>query len=199
MNEPALEAVVRTGRKVHGGLAALGSCAIALLAVTGCSSNTTDGSPQSSAPASSSASTLAKFDPCQDIPQSVLTAENLENRGPDNSKAAETTWTGCGFQDRQADGYDVRIVTTNLTLDQIKAKYPDTYREQNFGSRRAAFYTLFPSLGTTSCVLNIELASGTLEFDLSNPKSAKKTGQMDTCALLTNLAGQVVASIPAGA
>lgn len=199
MNEPASTAAVGTSRTIRGGLTALGSCVIALLTVAGCSSNTTDGSPQSSVPATSSASVPAKFDPCQDIPQSVLTAENLENRGPENSKAAETTWTGCGFQDRQADGYDVRIVTTNLTLEQIKAKYPDTYREQSIGSRRAAFYALHPSLGTTSCVLNVELASGTLEFDLSNPKSATKTGQMDTCALLTNLAGQVVAAIPAGA
>ncbi|MFI6045319.1 DUF3558 domain-containing protein [Nocardia sp. NPDC051321] len=177
-------------------LAAIGASAVctSALILTGCTNTGGDRATVSSSSASSSRVESAKFDPCTDIPQSVLSAEGLENRGPENSKNSSTTWTGCGYQ--VSDGYDARIVTTNLTLDQIKAKYPDTYRERVFGSRRAAFYTLFPSLGSTSCVLNVELASGTLEFDLSNQKSAKKTGQLDTCGLLTNLAEQVVAAIP---
>lgn len=188
---------ISASRPRRAAIAASAVCAIALV-VTGCTSTDGDNAPTPSASsAPSSPVESAKFDPCTDIPQSVLSAEGLENRGPDNSQNESTTWTGCGYQ--VSGGYDVRIVTTNLTLDQIKTKFPDSYREQNFGGRRAAFYTLFPSLGAASCVVNVEMASGTLEFDLANQKSRPKTGQLDSCSLLTNLVQQTVAAIPPGA
>ncbi|MEV0294905.1 DUF3558 domain-containing protein [Nocardia sp. NPDC050710] len=183
--------------RLHSGRAwTVAACALVVVAV-GCTDSGGSTTPTSSLAAATSTAKPAKFDPCTDIPESVLRKEDLENRGVENRKTGEITWTGCGFQ--QDKGYDVRIVATSVTLDKLKEKYPDSYREQYFGGRKAAFYTLFPSLGSTSCVLNVELSSGTIEFDLSNQKSNQRTGHLDTCGLLTGLVEQVVPAIPPGA
>jgi len=49
-----------------------------------------------------------------------------------------------------------------------------------------------------ACTLNVEMHGGSLEFNLSNPSSSKKTGHLDTCELTRALAEQVVPAIPAG-
>lgn len=170
----------------------------AVLFAAGCGNGDTPGSGGTST-ASTSAVEAAKFDPCTDIPESVLSVDNLKRGQVENSKAGDVTWTGCSYVERQGNGYAVRIVTTNLTLERIKAKYPDSYRESDFAGRKGAFYALHPDSGTESCTANIEMAAGTLEFDMDNPKSAPKTGTQEPCDLLTKLARQVVPTIPAGA
>ncbi|MFE3445006.1 DUF3558 domain-containing protein [Nocardia sp. NPDC059180] len=186
-----------TGRLYRS--AAATGCALAL-AATGCGSGTTGTAvPTSSVEAQPSTAQPASFDPCTDIPQAILDAENLANQGPDTSRSGEITWTGCSFRDKQADGYDVRVVNTTLTLDQLQKKFADSYRETTFSGRRAAYYALFPDLGSESCVVNVEMANGTLEFELYNPEVSSRTGDIPACDLVTDLAEQIVAVIPPGA
>ncbi|MFI9505540.1 DUF3558 domain-containing protein [Nocardia sp. NPDC052566] len=198
--------MVRGARSVmrwdRAGVVSVGITGALALLLTGCSDK--DGSPKPSTTAGSSAAASssakpAKFDPCKDIPQNVLNAENLENHIPVTANSGDITWKGCAYGDRQGKGYEVRIMTTNLTLDKVKAKYPGTYRDQSVGSRRGAYFSVFPERGPASCAYAAELASGLLEFDLSNPASAPKTGNQNACDLLSKLVQQVVPTISSGA
>ncbi|MFD4461081.1 DUF3558 domain-containing protein [Nocardia sp. NPDC058480] len=166
-----------------------------MLATVGCSNNA--GPAPTSADPTPATAKPADFDPCTDIPAEVLKSENLSLTRPEDGDSNGIKTHGCGYF--MVGGYDVRIVRTTLTLPQIKDKFPDSYREQQFGSRAGAFYGLFADRGSESCVMNLEMKTGSLEFDLANPPTRKKTGHMDSCQLVTDLANKVIPSIPEGA
>ncbi|WP_373291635.1 DUF3558 family protein [Nocardia camponoti] len=172
------------------------SCALALVTV-GCTNDPGTEPPSSSPTEATSVSKPADFDPCTDIPDAVLTSEQLRKTRPEDSDSAGVTTHGCGYFMLQ--GYDVRIVRTSVSLSDIKAKFPDSYREQQFGSRQGAYYTLFPQYGDRSCVINVAMNTGSLEFDLRNPATASKTGDLDTCQLATDLTNKIVPLIPESA
>ncbi|KZM69779.1 hypothetical protein AWN90_07090 [Nocardia terpenica] len=167
------------------------------LLVAGCGGGA-GGSPR---PATSAAPPVAPspqatgFDPCRDIPETVLRAENLEQSGPQDASVGGVTSTGCGYVDRQGDGYFVRVMKSSLTLDMIKARYSDSYRAQSIAGRRTAYYTPHPDRAAQSCALGLEIASGTVLFDLSNPETAARTASRNACDLLDHFVRQVVGSI----
>ncbi|MEV0538217.1 DUF3558 family protein [Nocardia salmonicida] len=134
------------------------------------------------------------FDPCTDIPQSVLKSEGLALTGPEDWERDGTKAHGCGYIVTE-NGYDVRIVRTTRTLADIKAKFADSYREEQFGSRTGAFYGLFAHRGAESCVVNLAMKTGSLQFDLANPATGVN-GDTDSCVLVTNLVNKVLPSIP---
>ncbi|MFB7877088.1 DUF3558 family protein [Nocardia sp. NPDC056064] len=170
------------------------SCAVL---VTGCSSD-----PGSTAATETTASTTsaqsADFDPCIDIPEEFLKRENLTRGDAEDFDNGQIRTHGCAYFKLRGQAYDVRIVRTTVTLDDIDNKFADSYREVQFGDRTAAFYVLFPKQGAESCVLNLEMATGSLEFDLSNPASSK-TGGTDSCELLSTFVNNVIPYIPEGA
>lgn len=167
------------------------------LLVAGCGS----GAGGSARPATSAAPSVAPlpqatgFDPCRDIPETVLRAENLEQSGPQDASIGGVTSTGCGYVDRQGDGYFVRVMKSSLTLNALAAKYSDTYRAQSIAGRRTAYYTPHPDRAAQSCALGLEIASGTVLFDLSNPETAARTASRNACDLLDHFVRQVVPSI----
>ncbi|QIS23227.1 DUF3558 domain-containing protein [Nocardia terpenica] len=189
------------GRKSSWGVdvAVLAAGIAGALLVAGCGSGA--GGSARPAPSTSAAPPVAPlpqatgFDPCRDIPETVLRAENLEQSGPQDAGIGGVTSTGCGYVDRQGDGYFVRVMKSTLTLDKIKAKYSDTYREQSIAGRRTAYYTPHPDRTARSCALGLEIASGTVLFDLSNPETAARTASRNACDLLDHFVRQVVGSI----
>ncbi|WP_101468954.1 DUF3558 family protein [Nocardia fluminea] len=182
----------RTRDLLRPGLLALGVFA---LAAAGCS----DPRPVSTGGSSTTptAAEVADFDPCSDFPQDVLKSENLMLTGPEDWERDGTTAHGCGYFVTEG-GYDVRIVRTTRTLSDIKQRFPDSYREQKFGPRTGAFYELFAKRGSESCVVNLEMKTGSLQFDLANPPT-RTTGHLNSCDLVTNLVNKVLPSIPEGA
>jgi hypothetical protein len=140
----------------------------------------------------------AGFDPCTDTPREVLDVEGLRNPTPNDSSAAGgIKWDGCRWVN--ADGYTARIRRTNITVAMVKGEgFPDA-KEFSVGGRNAISTRQLEEHAEASCVVNVEMNGGSLEFGLTNPPSAPLTGHLDTCELARNLADKVALSIPAGA
>ena len=168
----------------------------AALALAGCESSS-EGSATPSAP-SIAPETPTGFDPCTDIPQEVLDSEGLEDPMPDDSRAGGgLKWDGCMWV--ITDGYTPSIRTTNITLEMVREKNFPEETEFTAGTRKAISTRQLESHAEASCIVNVEMRGGSLEFALTNPSSNRKTGHLDTCDLARNLAVKVAPSIPAGA
>ncbi len=145
----------------------------------------------------------AGFDPCKDIPKSVLDSEGLRvassNNNADYDGAGGIKWRGCRWA--SPDGYGVGITTTNLTVEQVRANTKLTVRaEYTVDGRAAVAASRSDTKNPRSvCTLTIAMQGGGLEFSLDNPDSRRKTGHLDTCELARGLAEKVVPLIPAGA
>jgi hypothetical protein len=98
-----------------------------------------------------------------------------------------------------ADGYTASIQTTNITLSMVKGKNFPEAKEFTAGGRKAISTRQLEAHAEASCVVNVEMKGGTLEFGLTNPPSAPLTGHLDTCELARNLASKVAPSLPGDA
>jgi hypothetical protein len=180
-------------------LAAAMSCG-AILLLTGCGSSGGGGAvPNSSAAASAPVQVPTGFDPCNDIPQSALDPEGLQGKDVDNyqADAGKVLWRGCVWAD--PDGYGARIQTTNITVDQVRGKnFPGT-QEFSIDGRRAIASQQVDDHPSEACTVDVAMKGGSLEFNLTNPASAPKTGKTDTCQLARELAEKVVPAMPASA
>ncbi|WP_181721986.1 DUF3558 domain-containing protein [Nocardia gipuzkoensis] len=170
----------------------------AALVLTGCGPSDDDAAPTGTSPASPSIAPDAPtgYDPCADIPQSVLDSENLRYKtNEDRNASGGIKWRGCGWV--QPDGYAPAITTTNISVDMVRdKKFADT-REYTINGRRAISTRQVEEHPDAVCTINVEMKGGSLEFFLSNPPSNRKTGQLDTCALAKSLAEKVVPTMPA--
>lgn len=167
----------------------------AVLTLTGCDSSS-EGAVTGATP-SVAPEVPDGFDPCLDIPQEVLDSEGLRSPRPDDSSASGgIKWDGCTW--RITDGYTAGIRTTNITLEMVKSKNFPEETEFSAGDRKAISTRQLEDHAEASCIVNVEMNGGSLEFMLSNPSSNRKTGHLDTCELARNLAGKVAPSIPAG-
>ncbi|WP_225725505.1 MULTISPECIES: DUF3558 domain-containing protein [unclassified Nocardia] len=175
--------------------------------LAGCGSST-DGTPQSSTPATTStasgsglaADAPTGYNPCTDVPQSVLDSEKLHkavtNNRSDLDGPGGVKWRGCGWV--RSNGYAVDIRVTNLTIPYIRGRgFADT-RDLTIGGRKAISTRREDSSPSEVCSINVEIKGGSLEFGLDNPPSRRETGATDTCQLGMTLAEKVVATLPAG-
>ncbi|MBY8860816.1 DUF3558 domain-containing protein [Nocardia sp. CA2R105] len=170
----------------------------AVLILPGCSSSGGSTSDSSTA-TTTSVQVPTGFDPCNAIPQSILDSENLQGKQPDDfqADAGKILWRGCVWAD--PDGYAVSIRTTNITVDLTRQKHFPGTREFSINGRRAISSQQQEYHTSEDCTVNVEMKGGTLEFDLTNPASAPKTGKTDTCQLARRLAEKVVPSMPTSA
>lgn len=167
----------------------------AVLILPGCSSSGGSASNSSTA-TTTSVQVPTGFDPCNAIPQSILDSESLQGKQPDDfqADAGKILWRGCVWAD--PDGYAVSIRTTNITVDLTRQKHFPGTREFPINGRRAIASRQQEYHASEDCTVNVEMKGGTLEFDLTNPASAPKTGRTDTCQLARRLAEKVVPSMP---
>ncbi|WP_378738808.1 DUF3558 domain-containing protein [Nocardia brasiliensis] len=172
----------------------------AVFVIAGCGSST-DGDPTPTGNSATSKTSVAPdvpsgYDPCKDIPQSVLDSEKLLDKTPDDSNASGgIKWRGCLWV--QTDGYAGSIRTTNITVDMVREKKLPDARELSIGGRRAISTRQVEDHPQAVCTINVEMKGGSLEFGLTNPTTSKRTGQLDTCDLARNLAEKVVPTLPA--
>lgn len=145
----------------------------------------------------------AGFDPCKDIPKSVLDSEGLHkassNNNADFDGASGTKWRGCRWV--VSDGYAAGITTTNVTVEQVRANTKLTVRGENtIAGRSAVAASRSDNKNPRAlCTLTVAMQGGSLEFSLDNPDSRRKTGHLDTCELARGLAEKIVPLLPAGA
>ncbi|RJO76633.1 DUF3558 domain-containing protein [Nocardia panacis] len=168
----------------------------AVVVVAGCSDS---GGSSSSGPGKDRPAVAADvpqgFDPCKDIPATVMESLSLEPTSPkvfDGSGGIK--WRGCGWV--KPSGYTVGITATNLTLGMVRAKgFPDT-RDFTIGLR-SAVSTRRPD-DSEACWVNVDMKGGTLEFLLNNPPYAS-TSKTDACELARGVAEKIAPSMPASA
>ncbi|WP_083894339.1 DUF3558 domain-containing protein [Nocardia tenerifensis] len=186
-----------TSRSNSWRVVAVGCGAVVLLG--GCGpSDDGDGKAGSSSTSKTSVApdVPAGYDPCKDVPQSVLDSEKLLDKTPDNSSVdGGIKWRGCLWA--QTDGYAASIQTTNITVEMVRARhFPDTH-EFSIDGRRAISSRQSTDHPDAACTVDVEMKGGSLEVSLSNPPSRRNTGQLDTCELTRKLAEKVVPTMPA--
>ncbi|MEV4129699.1 DUF3558 domain-containing protein [Nocardia sp. NPDC049707] len=138
------------------------------------------------------------YDPCKDIPASVLDSEKLHGQNLDNTDASGgVKWRGCSWI--RSNGYAASITTTNLTVEMVRNKNFTDARELAIEGRRAISTRQVEEHPDAVCTINVEMKGGSLEFFLSNPPSRSETGKLDTCELARTLAEKIVPTIPATA
>ncbi|MGW5573251.1 DUF3558 domain-containing protein [Nocardia thailandica] len=189
---------------VRGGGIAVLACSV--LMVSACSAFSDEGSVTATSSPSLAAELPSGFDPCTQIPKSVLESENLVSTGESKlGSPGGVFWRGCGWAYKNGDGYATSIRTTNLTVQMVQArKFPDAEELALAGGRRAIVSRqgnsdpATPKLDTT-CTANIELTGGSLDIFVSNSKQAPATGTIPACTIARSLAEKIAPSIPAGA
>ncbi|MFQ6392326.1 DUF3558 domain-containing protein [Nocardia sp. KC 131] len=176
--------------------------AIGAVLVSGCGSST--GGDATPATATSAEPSLAadaprSYDPCKDVPQSVLASEKLrQTRVSNDDTSAGVKWRGCAYI--RPDGYGTSIRTTNLTIDLVRSRNFPEASEFSVGGRRAISTRQFDGpFIKEACTVDIEMKGGSLEINLNNPPSNRDTGSTDSCVLARGLAEKVVPSLPATA
>ncbi|MBF4999776.1 DUF3558 domain-containing protein [Nocardia sp. BSTN01] len=155
------------------------------------------GQSTNSAEPSLAANAPSGYDPCSDIPQSVLDSEQLVHKEVQNDTASGgVQWRGCTWVQAGGDGYSVAIRTTNLTVEAVRGKNFPEAQELTIGSRSAISTRQFdgPHI-KEACTLNVEIKGGTLEFNVNNPAS-RSTGNMDSCQIAKTLGEKVIPTLP---
>ncbi|MEV0337784.1 DUF3558 domain-containing protein [Nocardia sp. NPDC050713] len=175
--------------------------------LAGCGGSTEgEARPSSAATSATTASGLAvdvpqSYNPCTDVPESVLKSERLVKAVADNKANADgpdgVKWRGCRWV--QSNGYAVSIQVTNMTVPYVRENYFNDVRELAIASRPAITARRSDTRSSEVCSINVEMRGGTLEFHLDNPPSRRETGHIDTCQLGLALAEKVVPTLPAGA
>ncbi|MFF3572469.1 DUF3558 domain-containing protein [Nocardia jiangxiensis] len=176
--------------------ASLATGAVVLI-LSGCGTSGCGTVSSSSAAAANRAEVPTGFDPCMDIPQSILDPEGLQGKQVNDfqADAGKTLWHGCVWSD--PDGYGATIQTTNLTIDAVRDKHFPGTHEYTIAGRKAIATDQSEQDPSEACTINAEPRGGSLEFNLDNPASAPKTGRTNTCQLARELAEKVVSIVPA--
>ncbi|MFR9751424.1 DUF3558 domain-containing protein [Nocardia sp. 004] len=174
------------------------------VASAGCGSSAEDDPKWSAVPRTVTESGLLVqvpkgFDPCTDVPQSVLDSERLHaavvpNRA-DYDGPGGTRWRGCAWV--QSNGYAASVKVTNVTIPYVRSRGLVDPQEFTLAGR-AAISTRRGSKPSETCVVNVEMIGGSLEVFLDNPPSRRHTGHLDTCQLARTLAEKVAQVLPAG-
>lgn len=177
-----------------------------VLAVAGCDSSAGGDSHSQANPTSALTPTGLQitvpdgYDPCVDIPQSVLDSENLVKGVADNKANARgpggTEWRGCGWVRAGGNGYAVSVQVTNVTIPFVRAHYSIDRREFTIAGRPAISVRKNETRPSEVCSINVEMQGGSLEFHLDNPSSNRETGHIDTCELGVGFAEKVVPTLP---
>ncbi|WP_280198720.1 DUF3558 family protein [Nocardia cyriacigeorgica] len=194
---------------------------VGLPALTGCGSSTSD--IEADAPDLSFAAEPPQgYDPCHDVPQALIDAEQLHSR---EAVEGEASLAVSGVKDRpikfrgcqwvRTNNYRVQITTTVLTVDialwrhSLREELPDA-NEFTIAGRQAITRRPDPILVEVACVANVDMKGGSLEievYDLTartdpNPGGDAtprlNPGSTDVCVRARNLAEQIVPSLPTG-
>ncbi|MQY29792.1 DUF3558 domain-containing protein [Nocardia aurantia] len=179
--------------------------ALVVGAAAGCGSSGSGGETSPSGRSTSATTTLAAqaptgFDPCHDIPTSVLDSEGLDHKATnaDSDGSGGAKWRGCIYA--AADGYGASIRTTNITLPMVRSNIGFAVAgEMVIGDRRAlSYHDVDQPDHRAFCLLNLEMKGGSLEISIDNPASSRKTGRLESCDIAKGLATKLAPLIASG-
>jgi hypothetical protein len=175
---------------------ALATAIAAVLTVAAC--NSSGGGTQTAAATSTTtaADVPTGYDPCTDIPQSVLDDLQLESKIPRESQSDGTKWQGCQWV--RADWYGLVIWVTNATIDTVRDHHYQDAQEFTIAGRPAISTRQVPDHPQYQCTVNVTIKGGTLEFFLTNSPSNRMGSDKDSCGMARDAAEKVVPTLPAG-
>lgn len=103
-------------------------------------------------------------------------------------------WKGCIWVYKGGGGYTLSARMTNLTVDMIRDRHFPDEALFTVGTRRAVVARQIE--GTDTCMVNVDLRGGSIEFKVLNPPSGRDTGHLDSCELTRTLTEKIAPSIP---
>lgn len=117
------------------------------------------------------------FEPCAQIPASVVGQQKLDRRPPKPNRSSDGDIENntCGYL-AQKD-YGVTVAASNYTLDMDKKAYPDS-TELEINGRQARSFYLFKG-NTDTCAIDIEAPFGV--YGVKVDSTSGKFGEFPDC------------------
>ena len=187
--------MIGAGRVVRVAALAVGG----VLLVAGCSSG--GGTTKTSAAASSTSAAEASdvpagYDPCTDIPQSVLDQLQWTSKIPQKNSADDgTVWRGCGWA--KPNYYAVAVYVTNATLARVLAQNYQDPQQFTVDGRKAISTRQVPDHPNQQCTVDVQIKGGSLEIFLSNGEGLGPGSSMNSCDMARDAVQQIVPTLPA--
>lgn len=132
-----------------------------MLFMTGCSSPVTGSPVTSPLPTNSKGRAHITFDPCKDIPTSIVEQLQLDRKPPrpDSQTDGDIETVFCKYYPRTR--YLLTVAASNYTLDMLKkANNHWGYQDLEIGGRKALFAYRATPPQKDSCVINVEATTG---------------------------------------
>ncbi len=179
----------------------VGAVALAMggvLLIAGCNSG---GSAKPTGAATSTTAAMASdvptgYDPCSDIPQSVLDSLQWTLKLPRKNSAGNIVWRGCGWA--KSTDYAVTVYMTNATVDVVRAENLLDPQEFTVDGRRAISTIQDPDHPSQQCTVDVAVKGGSLEVFITNSDASDPAGSADaSCQIARNAAQQIVPTLPA--
>ncbi|MBC7301567.1 MAG: DUF3558 domain-containing protein [Nocardia sp.] len=168
---------MRTWHKAVPALAAIG------VLVGGCNDAepATTAQPTTTSPAvtTSTESDANLWDPCE-LPESALSAAGINTSTKERDVAGVDfeDWKVCGWQDAEKT-YSFTAASTAYTLADAKARTDDytDFTDTTIGPYKAVQYRPVGASSDLACYIDIEVASGMIDFSVGNRVSAKNPSE----------------------
>ncbi len=175
----------------RSGLGALVALAAASLLVAGCEDNSVDGSPTAT---STTALNAGLFEPC-DIPPAAIQAAGLDpaSKDADFAGVERTGWEACAWD--SGSWYDVTVLSTTHSLDEIKANPKSTdFRAAQIPGRDAVTYLDVSDKNHEVCDVAFAADKGAV-IVRAGKKGSKSQGE-DSCVVAVRTAASLNSEIP---
>ncbi|WP_216903815.1 DUF3558 domain-containing protein [Nocardia alni] len=137
------------------------------------------------------------FDPCTDIPQSVLDSLQWTSKDSAKNASGDIEWRGCSWV--KSTEYGAVVYMTNATVGAVRAQ--NFLYAQGFvvDGRRAISTIQDPDHQSQQCTVDVAVKGGSLEIFLTNPEASDTPGSTDSsCRIARDAAQQIVPLLPQG-
>ncbi|MBO0856415.1 MAG: DUF3558 domain-containing protein, partial [Nocardia sp.] len=165
--------------------------------VGGCGSS---GGGQSSGAAATSMTVEVPqgFDPCNDIPSSVLDSLQLHSKiDADYGDGTPTHWVGCQWV--RSNYYSVSVRMTNVTLDAVRQHQFQDTKDLTIAGRPAISSRQAPDHPDRQCTIDVQVKGGSIEFFLGKGRDYGEggAGELDACDMAQDVATKITPLVPA--
>ncbi|MBO0856014.1 MAG: DUF3558 domain-containing protein [Nocardia sp.] len=168
----------------------------AAVLVSGCGSS---GNQHASGAATSTTVEVPQgFDPCNDIPSSVLDSLQLHSKIEDDmGDGTPNHWQGCGWV--RSNYYSVSVRMTNVTVDAVRQHHDQDPRELTIAGRPAVSSRQAPDHPDRQCTVNVQVKGGSIEFFLEKgmDRGEGGSGDLDACDMARDVATKITPLLPA--
>ncbi len=137
------------------------------------------------------------FDPCTDIPSSVLDSLQWTLKFPRKNSSGDIEWRGCGWS--KSIDYAVTVYMTNATVSIVRAQNLLDPQEFTVDGRKAISTIQDPDHPSQQCTVDVAVKGGSLEVFITNPEASDTPGSTDSsCRIARDGVQQILPLLPQG-